>query len=330
VHVQALRFSLDGTLLAAGGQPNTDVFVWDTATGQLVQRLVGPAANQIDQSRGIGSLAWATSQNRLAFGNSDGDILLWDVGSGEQVDTLETNSAISGLSFVAHSEDRWLISGQWNGRLKVWDLSLGHSVQDLDVGARIHDVDVRGDGLQLAAGGGATGNRGQGGLGFVRVWKVQRNGDTLELCDERLLSGPRDVVRSLQYTSDGRRLLAGGWDGAVHLWDVTEDLTVARRRQLLVLDAEIGNIEAVRATRDGIRLAAAGEDDKIRIWDAFDGYTSELSPLLLPILQRRVMAGTSTEKDHRLRAQILARQGNWSAAAADFDRLFQLHKGARW
>ena len=330
VYVNALQFSPDGTLLAGGGRPQNEVMVWDTSSGELIQRLVGGPLRRISQSSGIRSLAWDVEQERLAVGNSDGDIRLWSPRSGEQLALLKANSGANALSFVPQVDNRWLISGHQNRAVKTWDLSRESVVQDLDLGVPVLSVDLDSAGRQLAAAGGAIGNGIQTGFGVVRVWNVHRDGDTLELRNELALSGPRNVVNSVQYTPDGRRLLAGGRDGNVHIWDLTGDLAADLQRHLVVLNTEIDQIESVRMSPDGIRLAAAGSDGDIRIWDALDGYASEYSPLLLAMLERKTIAGAASREDYLLRAQILTRQGNWSAAAASFDRLFELPESRKW
>jgi len=69
--IQSLAYSPDGTLLAAGGgYQNTDIQLWDTASGVLLRKLEGhPAA--------VVSLAFSPDNQLLASGSYDGMLRLW-------------------------------------------------------------------------------------------------------------------------------------------------------------------------------------------------------------------------------------------------------------
>jgi WD40 repeat protein len=72
-------------------------------------------------------------------------------------------------------------------------------------------------------------------------------------------------VRTLGFTSDGRSLAAGCWDGVVRLWDFP-----SLREQLPGLRAHAQAVRAFTFTRDGQSLITAGEDGAVKVWDAMD------------------------------------------------------------
>jgi WD40 repeat protein len=86
--------------------------------------------------------------------------------------------------------------------------------------------------------------------------------------DGRLLSsldGHSDVVRSIAFDAQGKRLISGGSDKKVHVWDL------ASGARLLTLDSFHGDIYSVDFSNDGSRLVTASRDHRLAIWDATTG-----------------------------------------------------------
>jgi WD40 repeat protein len=77
----------------------------------------------------------------------------------------------------------------------------------------------------------------------------------------RELAGHTDEVRSIAFFPDGRRLLSGGKDGAVRLWDVTSG------EQRGLFEWGIGFINAVAVAPDGKTAAAGGNKGNLVLWD---------------------------------------------------------------
>lgn len=157
--IATARFSTDGRLLAVGlgssmhrlGSGTNQIQVWDVDSGRVIQSFVGAAEIHVfspdnrwlassdshgkvqlnDLTRGgtrlLGShrtqvpgLAFSPDSSELASACTDGTIKIWNVHSGSELATLETQT--SGVLCVAYSPagDR-LISGSLDGVLQVWD-----------------------------------------------------------------------------------------------------------------------------------------------------------------------------------------------------------------
>jgi WD40 repeat protein len=82
---------------------------------------------------------------------------------------------------------------------------------------------------------------------------------------ERVLAGPGGKVLSLAYTSDGRRLAAGGDDKAVAVWDRGASEPVWTMKELP------DKVSSLCFTGDGGLLVTSGQGKEILVWEAGSG-----------------------------------------------------------
>jgi WD40 repeat protein len=82
---------------------------------------------------------------------------------------------------------------------------------------------------------------------------------------ERTLEGHTDWVWAVAVTPDSARIVSGGNDRTVRIWNLA---TWALER---TLKGHTDRVYAVAVTPDGSRIVSGGGDDTIRIWDASGG-----------------------------------------------------------
>jgi serine/threonine protein kinase/WD40 repeat protein len=117
-----IRFAPGGDRIAVrsdhASQRPVDVQVRDAATGQVLQTLRHPMN---------ASSAWHPDGRILATTCDDYRIRLWDVASGQLLRVLEGHRSLGiGCSFTP-TGDR-LLSNDWDGVLRVWELSSGRQM----------------------------------------------------------------------------------------------------------------------------------------------------------------------------------------------------------
>ncbi len=74
-----------------------------------------------------------------------------------------------------------------------------------------------------------------------------------------------NVVTTVDWSPGGRKVLSGGKDGLVHVWDVD------KRRELLRWTKHRGHVLAARFSPDGIWVASGGADGRLMVWNADSG-----------------------------------------------------------
>jgi WD40 repeat protein len=241
--VEALDFSPDGKLLAAGGGDQV-LRLWDLESSPQ-----GPKQEPVQEY--IRALEFSPDGSRVAVGLGNNSVLLMTVDNGDMRPLDGHRAAVSSVTFSADGE--WLASGDVVGQILLWDrndlaagpISLG------TVDGEVSALDFSPDSSRLV-----SGSRG----GAVTSWSVPR-GDF-----DELFQG--DQVTSVAYRADGR-LLAVAATTAL-LLDPSTSESADRAVGPVVLS---GHREAVTEVAFGPgdeRLATGGADDTVRLWSPLE------------------------------------------------------------
>ncbi|MCV2439273.1 WD40 repeat domain-containing protein [Paucibacter sp. DJ2R-2] len=83
---------------------------------------------------------------------------------------------------------------------------------------------------------------------------------------DKPLQGNEGRVLSIAFSPDGKRLVSGGHDGILRLWDVKSGQAIGGP-----LLGHKGAVNSVAFSLDGQRLASGSEDMTLRLWDAKSG-----------------------------------------------------------
>lgn len=234
--VLAVGVSSDGSMATVG--PGAEVRVWK-ADGTPGAKCAFPG--------GGSAVVFAPGGKALAAAGYDGDVRVWDAGTGALRHTLGGHGGAARA--VAFSPDGTLVAtGGENGRVRLWDAKTGRALRTLDG----HDRSVWGlafapDGRELASAGGDQ---------AVRVWDVATG-------TARTFGGLRGGAYAVEYHPAGR------------------SLAVAADNTVLLLDAgngrEVGRVRTARTAVSWFALAPDGRtlayrDGKaVRLWDVASG-----------------------------------------------------------
>lgn len=189
----------------------------------------------------------------VAAGDDFGDVTIWDVAIGQQVQHLagEHGDAIGDVAFTP--DGRYLLSSAYDDQLILWDVATGAVIwRALNPTGDPNLLNISPDGSLAAAGTEE---------GVVTLWDMASG----KLVGELAGHDPAWQVLPVVFSSDGRWLASGSETGEVILWDVH---TQSLRRHIQVIDDVLFSLAF---SPDGQTLAAAGKSGSIWLFDADTG-----------------------------------------------------------
>ena len=161
--------------------------------------------------------------------------------------TWPVGSPVAAVAFAP--DGRHFASGDWQGKLRLWDLEAAEPLQTISQGQYVHAVAYDAAGKRVAAGSSDH------TIGIYRA----ADGKLLQT-----LEGHTDGVLSVRFSPDGRRLLSSGYDQTARLWN----LETGRTEQ--VLRGHSWWVWAAEFSPDARRLVTAGQDGKAIVWQLSD------------------------------------------------------------
>jgi len=262
-----LAWSPDGTRLAAASAAG-GITLFDAATGAVQHTLTG-------HTDGTNCLAWQpglppvagvadpgpTPPSLLCSGGQDGCVRFWDPGTGRPAGAVPLGSAwVEHLAWQPGAANPLLFAAA--GRKLVAlraDGSLAHTFPDAS--RTLSALAWRADGTACAV----------ACFGHVVVW------------DARTFAVQKDfsygnALHALVWSPDGRWLVAGCHDSAVHLWAPAEDLE-------LHMSGYENRLKELSFSHDSRWLATGGGRDAC-VWDCSGPGPEGREPQLLPHGQR--------------------------------------------
>jgi WD40 repeat protein len=288
-YVASVAFSRDGLTLATGAQDKS-VRLWDLTTGQELRSFEGHGST-------VETVAFSPDGRTLASGSHDSTVKLWDLTTGKELRSLVGHG--SPVSSVTFSPDgRTLASGS-NNIVRLWNVSTGQQLQELNYSSEITSLVFSPDGRKLVSGS---------KIGFVTLWDVATGKELRSLPEHAQLvpsnggvdlsvAGPDGEamwVSSVAFCTDGHTVIAGG--SMVNFWNVdtgralssletrgvlalspdgrTVGLDIWRSvtgEQLRLLEPHSESILPVAISTDGNTLVSGSRDHTVRLWDLATG-----------------------------------------------------------
>ncbi|MBX3010492.1 MAG: NACHT domain-containing protein [Caldilineaceae bacterium] len=259
--IYAMAFSPNGRALFSGGAEAT-IRVWEVNTGQLVNTLVG-------HQREVNTMTMHPQGHFLATGETDTSMIyLWDL------HTTETRARASRLGYrnwanavAFHPQEPLLAGASADGKVHLWDGATGRYLQALHGKKRMGTSLLFSHSPALAATFLAVASTDQA----VHLWSIHRD-ETGRLNAQPKHQLPTQAeVHATEFSSDGHYLVAGSYDGALHLWDTQ----LGQRLQTAHI-VDDPRIKDIAVQPNGPWVAVGSHQPTIALWHRHTGATRKL------------------------------------------------------
>jgi WD40 repeat protein len=246
------NFSPDGSKLLA--VEHEDAVIWDVRTAQQLGLIdIDAAAVQraiyTRDGKQILMLVKDFSDRKKPVAS----LQLWDATSFKQVSTLYKTDKDPRLAGYSHDGTSILLT---NGKsVVVVNAATGAESHTIVLGDNIHSVAFSADDKRLAIVD--MSDR------VAHIWDLEKEDQISRIAVRTATS---DVIRSVEYSPDGSRLL-GSYEGYAIVWNANTGETITE------LNAHSNRSIVTMATfsADGSRVITAADDNTARVWDAVNG-----------------------------------------------------------
>ena len=176
-------------------------------------------------------------------------IKIWDLKSGECLNTLEGNTS----SVIAISPDgKYIVFGSFlDDTIKIWDLKSGECLNTLEGNTPFaKSVAISPDGKYIVFGS---------LWDDIKIWDL-KSGECLNT-----LEGHTSSVESVEISPDGKYIVSGSNDSTIKIWDLKSG------ECLNTLEGHTDLINSVAISPDGKYIVSGSNDSTIKIWDLKSG-----------------------------------------------------------
>lgn len=235
--VNRLALSPNGDLLAVSINSDRSprvILVNTQHPAQRIARLELPAVAR--------SLNFSPDGKNLAIASNSRRVRVWDVDRQTWARVVHASSDNIRSAKFFRNNQLWLADGMHVVRREFENRLYIHQ---LECGTPVWAVAASADGAKIAA---------QVNQRDIRVWD-SHSGILLHE-----LEGHEKSISTLAFAPDGRRLVSGGHDWTIRIWD----LDSGTHRKLV---GHRHNVSGVSVSLDGRWLASSGWDDHVMLWD---------------------------------------------------------------
>lgn len=264
-----------------------------------------------------------TSNTTFFSSNNNETIKLWNINSGECINTLRGHTS-SVNSIVLTPDKKTLISGSSDKTIKLWDIKSGKCIKTLSGHTNwINELAVTPDGNSILSimdkdktiklwdiKSGKCIKAFFGHTDWINELAITPDGNKLISRDSDLIkiwdikSGKciktlKNSVSSLAITPDGKTIITGGsmYNEDIELFDIRSGECIQS------LKGHTHQINTVAVTPDGKTIISGSLDKKIKIWDlktgkclkTLEGHTSSLYSLVITPDGKTIISGSFDE-----------------------------------
>jgi len=232
--ITSISFSKDGKYIATGSEDRT-IKLWDILTGREIRTILG-------HSDKINSILFSPDSRYIASASSDNTIKIFEIETGLEYMTLTGHSReVNSISFSP--DGRYLASSSSDATIKLWDLNTRKEIKTFP-SEFFSFVKFSPDGSCIA----------------TKAWVNKIAILEPFTGKKKILQGHDEHITSIDFSSDGKYLVSGGFDKKVKIWEVSTGQLVHS------FEENNESIFSVAFSPDN-KIVVAGSFNSIKIWD---------------------------------------------------------------
>ncbi|KAK9883973.1 hypothetical protein WA026_004909 [Henosepilachna vigintioctopunctata] len=243
--VMACAYAPSGNLVACGGLDNK-VTVYPLTMEEDVtvkKKTVGTHASYMS------CCLFPNSDQQILTGSGDSTCALWDVESGQLLQSFHGHSAdVMSIDLAPSETGNTFVSGSCDKMVLIWDMRSGQCVQSFEG----HDSDV--NAVKFHPSGDAVGTGSDDAT--CRLFDLRADREIGMYGRGNLIFG----INSVDFSVSGRLLFAGYNDYTVNTWDILKNNRVS------LLYGHENRVSCVQVSPDGTALSTGSWDCTIRVW----------------------------------------------------------------
>jgi WD40 repeat protein len=232
-----------------GWSGQDSAYVFDAWSGKMLKAFTAGS------EKWIRYVAWSPDDSQIATGMLNGEIIIWDYQTGDQITKLVHDDQTKMISYAEWSPDGSKIaSASDDGTARVWD---AHSWDLLYIVQHQSPTSLAAakwspDGSRLLTG---AGNDDMGAKdNTARIWDSETGKQLL------VISGHTRHIFSVDWSPNGTRIVTASNDGTTRIWDASSGA------ELLTLSTPVQYFTYVKWSPDGQHLVTGGLRLSPAVW----------------------------------------------------------------
>jgi WD40 repeat protein len=263
--VHSVAFSRDSTSVLSGSDDAT-IKLWDVATGRLLRAFNG-------HSKRVNAIAVSPDGTQVLSGSDDNTTMLWNVATGQLLRTFQANYPFIEVAFSTDGTRVLAASAGYipgfnssiDGMQHMWDAASGQVLRTDSLGLSPDSAAFSRDGNQIVVAGKTAMcvqpicNPGYDNP--IRMTWIK----LLDAATGEVLHSLSGVASSVAFSPDGARIVTGGEDKMIKLWDATNGQLVR------TLEGHLSGVWSVVFSPDGSRVLSGSADKTMKLWNTTNG-----------------------------------------------------------